>query len=316
MFTRQGKRPIDRLVEPWMFLYRLQCLENPFAAFSARIGMSTHLHFRTGLDFKVPAGQSEERWAIVSSLIWLSACGAELVAEREKETEWSVDQRRGTVTTPQGLVFTLDSLEIPIFIETFVSQIHYEGADLSGKIVVCAGAFVGDTALFYANQGAEVYAFEPDPDNFAKLRKNLDLNACGSRVHAFQEAVGREGAIAFRVGQKGGSHFSRGSEASNVTLNSVSLPTILRRLPAPPFLLQADIKGAEYEIAKQPEIRAFQRLEIEYTADTPAMLSGLMGTLREQGFVGGPSNPNRAPIPLTHWGLIRMDRRGSQSELQ
>jgi len=48
-----------------------------------------------------------------------------------------------------------------------------------GDIVFDIGAYVGDTALWFSKavgpQG-KVYAFEPEPSNFAKLKANLERN--------------------------------------------------------------------------------------------------------------------------------------------
>jgi len=48
-----------------------------------------------------------------------------------------------------------------------------------GDIVFDIGAYVGDTALWFSKavgpQG-KVYAFEPEPSNFEKLKANLERN--------------------------------------------------------------------------------------------------------------------------------------------
>jgi len=50
------------------------------------------------------------------------------------------------------------------------------------------GAFVGDTALYYANFGAIVYAYEPHPVNFYWLKKNIELNPqLKDRIKIFNE---------------------------------------------------------------------------------------------------------------------------------
>ena len=61
-----------------------------------------------------------------------------------------------------------------------------------GMSVLDLGANVGfHTLLFARTVGARghVWAFEPDPDNFATLRRNLELNSYGN-VTAVQAAVG------------------------------------------------------------------------------------------------------------------------------
>jgi FkbM family methyltransferase len=177
--------------------------------------------------------------------------------------------------------------------------------------VVDAGAFVGDSALYFANLGAEVYSYEPDPANFARLQKNLMLNACGTRVHPMQKAVGIDGTIAFRFGHGGGSEGYLGDAqrtGPRGSVESVSLETIVQTLPQAPFLLKADIKGAEYDIVRQPAIRRFERLQIEYNGREGDGLPFLLNELASQGFQGIACNPNRGQAPLSKWGLLRMYR--------
>jgi FkbM family methyltransferase len=42
--------------------------------------------------------------------------------------------------------------------------------------VLDVGAFVGDTALYYARRGAFVMVVEPVPGNFELMLRNLELN--------------------------------------------------------------------------------------------------------------------------------------------
>ncbi len=61
-----------------------------------------------------------------------------------------------------------------------------------GMSVLDLGANVGFHTLLFARSvgsGGHVWAFEPDPDNFATLCRNLELNAYGN-VTAVQAAVG------------------------------------------------------------------------------------------------------------------------------
>ena len=72
--------------------------------------------------------------------------------------------------------FYLYSVDPLIFSETFIHDIHFIGFDLKDKVIVDVGAFVGDTALYYANFGGIVYAYEPHPVNFYWLKKNIACN--------------------------------------------------------------------------------------------------------------------------------------------
>lgn len=62
-----------------------------------------------------------------------------------------------------------------------------------GGDVIDAGANIGYTSLLFARHcdpGATVHAFEPDPDNLAKLRRNVSRSPRGSRVRIHSAALG------------------------------------------------------------------------------------------------------------------------------
>jgi hypothetical protein len=60
-------------------------------------------------------------------------------------------------------------MEPSILAETSGSGSHFVGFDLSDWLVVDIGAFVDDTALYYAKLGAMVKAVELVPDNYEVL---------------------------------------------------------------------------------------------------------------------------------------------------
>lgn len=222
--------------------------------------------------------------------------------------QWALNPDEGTITTPQGLTFTHASLDATIFMETFIQETHYEQPDMRGPTVVDAGAFVGDTALYFANMGAEVYSYEPDPTNFDRLQQNLQLNPCGARVHAFRKAVGIDGLIPFRFGHGGGSEGYLSHDSTGDLVESVSLDSIVQALPSDPFLLKADIKGGEYSIVRQPALERFQRLQIEYNGGHGEGLPFLQRVLASRGFKGIVYNPSAGRSTLAEAGMLRMCR--------
>ncbi len=83
------------------------------------------------------------------------------------------------------------------------------------KRVADIGANIGLHSILLAKGGYDVHAYEPDPQTFEILKRNLALNKCSS-VHAYNEAVSSEsGELEFvRVlGNLTGSHLA-GSKAN------------------------------------------------------------------------------------------------------
>lgn len=190
----------------------------------------------------------------------------EFAARREKSQQWEMDLEALTFTVPQGIKFTLDSLDPMIFSETFVYDIHFTEFDLTGKVVVEAGGFVGDTALYYAGKGATVYTLEPDPYNFRKLLRNLSLNSTLSKnIIPVNAALGPDGSIEFPAGNGGGSSIYNHSE-STAKVDSMSIDTLMEKYEIKnPYLLHLDVKGAEHDVLSGPGIGMFQRVRVEYS---------------------------------------------------
>jgi len=132
-----------------------------------------------------------------------------------------------------------------------------------GDIVFDIGAYVGDTALWFSKavgpQG-KVYAFEPEPSNFAKLKANLERNKV-TNVIPLQLALSEtEGEM--QVASAAGSSVI--TQASSGTGTSVKVTTIdkfveANELPRVDFI-KMDVEGHELKVLKgaHETIQAFK----------------------------------------------------------
>ncbi len=91
------------------------------------------------------------------------------------------------------LVFNAPA-DLPAFLFDLYSIIlrdQYDAGDLSGAVVVDAGANLGVFSLYALALGAgKVYAFEAVKETFALLKANLALNKAGRAVRAANVALG------------------------------------------------------------------------------------------------------------------------------
>jgi len=54
---------------------------------------------------------------------------------------------------------------------------NYEGVDVDGKVVIDVGAYVGDSAIYFALKCAKrIIAVEPHPGAYAEMLDNIRLN--------------------------------------------------------------------------------------------------------------------------------------------
>ncbi len=142
-----------------------------------------------------------------------------------------------------------------------------------GMTVIDIGAHIGYYSLLFAKRvgpNGRVFSFEPVPENFALLRKNIQLNEL-SQVQVFPQAVfsdkkeisiavpdespnSGEGSVIHR-------HGARRYLVPAITLDSFCVPSGVR-----PDILKMDVEGAEYDVllgAKETISRCRPKLLIE-----------------------------------------------------
>lgn len=128
-----------------------------------------------------------------------------------------------------------------------------KGRDLHGKTVVDVGAYVGDSAIAFARQGATVHAFEPSVAFCEFIRRNLEANGLNEAVTL--HAVG----LSDRAGEAG---------VRNDRLRFVEgVSYALANLPQSIDLLKLDCEGAEYHLLADPRFLAHLRpreIRMEY----------------------------------------------------
>jgi len=161
--------------------------------------------------------------------------------------------------------------------ELFVDRAY--GSSFSGT-VVDVGASNGDSAIFFAINGAErVVALEPDPESFALAEENVRMNGLEGRIRLINAALAAEdgeaellladdlpNAATTSTAQLGERPWMR--VARRVRVRAVSLGTLMRELGANNVsLLKMDCEGCEYEVLRSagPDLLAhFRRIVLEY----------------------------------------------------
>jgi FkbM family methyltransferase len=129
------------------------------------------------------------------------------------------------------------------------------GLAARGRLLVDIGAWVGPVTLVSASAGAEVIAFEPDPEAFAALSANLAANpALGARVRAMPAAVqATAGTMPYASPRKpgdgmGGKLWSASGQAPR-SVPATGVADVVAMLgDRHDILLKLDIEGGEYEL--------------------------------------------------------------------
>ena len=156
-----------------------------------------------------------------------------------------------------------------LIIETFDLG-QYSFADVSGRVVVDIGAFVGDSAIYFALKGArKVYAVEPHPGAYAEMLENIKLNNMESKVVPINAALGsKSGRIKIPnvdINTTGGTYHGL-SNNGDVEVPMITLNQLINDYGIEPDILKMDCEGCEFDVILNDykHVRRFNELFFEY----------------------------------------------------
>jgi FkbM family methyltransferase len=184
---------------------------------------------------------------------------------------------------------------LEMFEEIFLRKQYFFVSDNPRPLIIDVGSNIGLAILFFKRlfPGATVLGFEPDPDTFELLTRNVEANRLeGVRIRNEALYDGREELDLF------GDPSAPGSPQMTTSRNR--LAGAAKRVPAtrlsehmtePVDFLKVDIEGAERvvldELAGAGKLPLVGRMAIEYHHHMEAGeegLAGLLATLERGGF--------------------------------
>jgi len=157
---------------------------------------------------------------------------------------------------------------ILMLIGEFFDEPH-SGLDVHGRIVVDIGAYIGDTPIYFALNGAKhVYALEPYPYSYELAKENVMANNLSGKITMVNAGCGSSnGIIRINADYKNlaGSGLDQSKSGKSVPI--MSLESIARKYRLKNAALKIDCEGCEYDIvlkSKRETLRKFSRILIEY----------------------------------------------------
>jgi FkbM family methyltransferase len=162
---------------------------------------------------------------------------------------------------------------VMLLFEIVVNGCYRKRLDITNGVVVDIGANIGLFVLDCARRypRACFHAYEPDPQTYETLRRNIDRNGLADRVRAYNEAVGGscgeavivrgEGSITTRTVSA-----TSGRGAESATTPMVDLKTVVARA-GHVEALKIDAEGAEvdlFELAPDDHLSAIDQIVGEY----------------------------------------------------
>lgn len=143
------------------------------------------------------------------------------------------------------------------------------GVFKSGDIVIDIGAHIGAFSIECAIRGAKVLAFEPDPENFKILKKNIEVNGFENIISVYDLAVSNFTGTAelYKDSKNNGSHslikgcIDNGISGS-LKVETISLDDILLNYDSCK-LIKLDCEGAEYGILQGSNLNKVEKITCE-----------------------------------------------------
>jgi len=152
---------------------------------------------------------------------------------------------------------------------------EYESLGVEGRVVVDVGAYVGDSAIYFALRGARrVIAVEPHPGAFAEILDNIKLNNMeGVIVPVNAGLASRPGKICIEnigVEATGGTYHMLGD--CPITVPAMTLGELMDRfgIGLNDAVLKMDCEGCKYDIILNDyeHVKLFKELIFEYHSYT------------------------------------------------
>jgi FkbM family methyltransferase len=158
---------------------------------------------------------------------------------------------------------------------------EYEPLSVEGRVVVDVGAFVGDSAVYFALKGARrVIAIEPHPGAYAEILDNIRLNNLeGVIIPVNAGLASRPGKICIENVNTSNTFdtYHRPGDCPNA-IPAVTLGELMDRfgIGSNDAVLKMDCEGCEYDVILNDyeHVRLFRELIFEYHSYTVKQASG------------------------------------------
>jgi FkbM family methyltransferase len=166
-------------------------------------------------------------------------------------------------------------------LNTFITNI-YGLLNVRNKIVIDVGAYIGDSAIYFALRGAKkVIAIEPHPLAFKEMLENIKLNNLEKVIAPINAGLAsRSGGICIKnvnVEETESTYHSPGACDTNVPAITLSEVISKYGVAGDLFVLKMDCEGCEYDVIlnEYEHIKLFEELVVEYHGSLENILNML-----------------------------------------
>jgi len=194
---------------------------------------------------------------------------------------------------------------IQLYRQIFLQRVYHFSSSTAQPFIIDCGANIGMTVLYFKTcyPQSEIWAFEPNPQAFALLKRNVEQNQL-SNVRLFPYALAEQDGYADfylppKRGSVNGSSMSHYRQGTRITVETKKLSGLLSRRQVD--FLKIDVEGDEEKIIRDLNrhmmLKDIEKIAIEYHEinfyHTP--LAILTEAIQKKGFVSelrSPSHPD------------------------
>jgi FkbM family methyltransferase len=249
-----GYRVLKSMFDYYLASYLI--LDNWYDAMLIRGGMNgkTKLRFRKGNISKTISG------SLVRSLVkfdYERSSGRNIVLRyRNKPLIFHC-------TSDYQLTNTITGIK-----EQFVED-QYKDVDVNGRTVLDIGASIGDSAVYFALNGARrVIALEPYPYTYRIAKENARLNRLGKKITVLNQACREKaGTLIIDENFQNNDRNSLKYFKNGKSISMTTLAILAKKYNLKDAVLKVDCEGYEYEIIESAStelLRKFKTIVMEY----------------------------------------------------
>lgn len=198
---------------------------------------------------------------------------------------------------PYDSILNLELLKYGTSYEQFEAKL-FEEYIREGDVVLDIGAHVGYYTFIAAKKAGDfgkVYAFEPDPNNFTLLKKNVELNGFKNVVLINKAVSNQNEEITLYLSDNDrGSHstYKRQDSKGHITVKAIMGDEFFKNNDTRVDVIKMDIEGAEpaaiagmsHLITKNKNITLFTELYPSLLVSAGSNTEQYLSTLKKHGF--------------------------------
>lgn len=187
--------------------------------------------------------------------------------------------------------------------DEYFSDDEWDMIDFKNRHVIDIGGNVADSALDFANNGAEVIAFEPVKHLYEIGLENISLNPeLSENITFINKAVGAKSG---KIDITADSLKSYISTNENYEIDVITIEDILKDYKIKPDILKMDCEGCEFEIIAKYDLSMFNDVIFEHHSKIVGKdYNQLIEILKNQGFEINTYPCNSSQRPFNEIGII------------